>query len=180
MMAVPSERESDRLMRRALLGLAVVLCGCSSPTSGAARLAPSVVAVRYQLESGPILPERQWSARYDITAAGVRLERAGKVARTQVNAGAWPVPSDEAHRRDLLTRLAAARCTDLRRIEPNVAPDGGRTESLTIVYGDGSTCDLLLEPGVIYEGGDALLVPTRAFVADLQLPAEAASELRTE
>lgn len=174
------ERTSDGLMIRAFVGLAVLLCGCSAPLPGVAGGAPSVVAVHYQVESGPLLPEVQWTARYDITAKGVEFERAGKVAETRVNAGEWTVPSDQPRRQDLLTRLAATNCAGLRRIEPRDAPDGGRTESLTLEYGDGSSCDLLLDPGVTYEGGDALLGPVRAFIADLQLPVLAAPELRSE
>ncbi len=166
-------------MRRRFLALASLLCGCSSFPRQKGGTAGISVA-RYEVDSGPVLPERQWHVRVDVSRDGVAYTRSGKVPGSPVNAGSWEIGVDGQGLESLLAALDEVDCRALRRVEPSDVPDGGGTETFSILYRDGSACQLRYDPGVTYEGGEAITAPMRAFVEGLQLPAEAATTYRAE
>ncbi len=136
--------------------------------------------MRYEADSGPILPELQWHVRIDLTGDGVVLTRNGRSSDSEVNAGTWATPIDAAALAGLMSALQALACAALRRNEPADRPDGGGSESYTIVFEDGTTCHLQYDPGVTYDGGDSVVRPVRSFIDGLVLPSDAAPTYHLE
>jgi hypothetical protein len=133
----------------------------------------TLIQITYTFDSGPILPEMQWHEQYVITRTGATFNRNGRTVDSQVNAGSWPVGADRRSLAGLFQQLEAVRTAGIRRIEPEDRPDGGHTESYTLLYAGGKTVSLLVDPGTVYTGGEAITGPVRAFVHGLRLPAQA-------
>ncbi len=131
--------------------------------------------ISYTSQAGSILPELQWTEEFIITPALVRLTRQGQVAETEVNVGSWEFAVDEAQAAALFAQLEAVDCATMTRIEPDDPPDGGNTESYTLVYANGQECTLWYDPGTTYEQGELLVTPIMQFIQNLRLPAEAAN-----
>lgn len=134
--------------------------------------------VIYTSDAGTILPERQWHERIVIRREQVTLARNGRVAGTQVNVGRWSFAADGRAVDALFKQLETVDCAGMKRIEPADPPDGGGTESYTIVYGRGKQCVLTYDPGVTYAGGEAIVGPVKAFIRGLALPASAGNRYR--
>ncbi len=154
-----------------IFSLCLVLAGCQTEQP----MTNTVEQVIYTADSGPVLPELQWHEERVITRTAVTLTRNGRVAATQINAGAWAVPVDAAA---LLDELAAVDCASLTRVEPADPPDGGGTVSYTLVFADGDPCVLTFDPGVTYTGSEAITAPVQALLQTLPWPPEAASRIK--
>lgn len=131
--------------------------------------------VLYTSSTGPILPELQWHEQIVITKGKVSLTRNGRTANTKINAGTWELAFDEQKVTALFEQLEAVDCSTIRRIAPDVPPDGGGTETYTIVYESGEKFSLVYDPGIVYTNGLLIVRPVKAFIGSLALPAEAAS-----
>lgn len=129
----------------------------------------------YACDSGPILPELQWHEQFVIAATGVTFSRNGRTPDSDVNAGDWKVGVERASLAALFRQLEAVRTARIRRVEPDDRPDGGHTESYTLLYAGGKTFSLMLDPGTVYTGGEAITGPVKTFVQGLTLPAPASS-----
>ena len=133
----------------------------------------SITQVSYTSDSGTILPELQWHEQIVITKSKVSLARNGRVAGTQVNAGSWEIPVDAQQIAKLFEQLATVDCATIKQVEPDDVPDGGGTESYTIVYARGEECSLMYDPGTTYTNGELLVKPIDLFIQSLTLPADA-------
>ena len=127
----------------------------------------------YALDAGPVLPEMQAYTTIEIRVDAVVYTRRGKVTETEVQVGKWDLAFDEIAVAELLARLGAVDCSAIERFEPEDIPDGGYTESFTVLYADGASCTLTYSPGITYAGGEAITAPVRELVAGLRLPGEA-------
>jgi hypothetical protein len=105
----------------------------------------------------------------------VTFSRNNRAPNSRVNAGIWPLGADHLGLAALFRQLEAARTTRIQRIEPEDRPDGGHSESYTLLYAGGKSVSLLFDPDTVYEGGEAIVGPVRAFVQGLALPAQASS-----
>lgn len=148
----------------------VLLAGCQAE----GKMKPELTRIVYTSAAGTILPELQWSEEFAITPGQVTLTRSGRTADTQVNAGSWHVAVDPQATADLFAALGGVNCAALRRQEPQDAPDGGGTESYSLIYSGDKTCVLQFDPGVTYSGSEEITAPVQAFLLQLKLPAEAA------
>ncbi len=137
-----------------------------------------ITQITFSRDSGSILPELQLHEEYTLTRQTAAFSRSGKVAATQVNAGAWELPADPAALEALFTQLETLSCADFKRFEPQDPPDGGGKQTYTLTYASGSPCSLTFDPGVTYSGSEALTQPVQQFLAALTLPAEAAAPYR--
>lgn len=158
---------------KGIVMLAALLCGMITGCRRTARV--EVVRVVYRSDAGPVLPELAWHEEVTITPGKVTFSRSGSVAESEINAGSWEVAVDAAEVSELFARLAAVDCATLERIEPDDPPDGGHTESFTLTYAGGGTCELRFDPGATYRNGALIVEPVRAFMERLELPAEAVS-----
>jgi hypothetical protein len=131
--------------------------------------------VSYASDAGTILPELQWHDQIIITKSKVSLTRNGRVANTKINAGTWEFASDEQKVTAFFEQLEAIDCSTIKRLEPADPPDGGGTESYTIVYASGKKFSLVYDPGTTYTNDKLLVKPIDRFIQSLSLPAEAAS-----
>ena len=131
--------------------------------------------VSYASDAGTILPELQWHEQIIITKSKVSLTRNGRVANTKINAGTWEFASDEQKVTAFFEQLEAIDCSTIKRLEPDDPPDGGGTESYTIVYARGKEFSLVYDPGTTYTNDELLVKPIEMFIQSLSLPAEAAS-----
>lgn len=146
--------------------LAVLLVFCLALAGGCWKGEPmrEINHLRYQLISGPILPELRQSEQYLITHEGVTLTRAGVAPGTQVQKGTWEYSADPQALEKLFDQISGVDCAKLKRVEPADAPDGGATEIIQLVYADGSKCELFLNPGVTYTQSEDLLSAVREFM----------------
>lgn len=128
----------------------------------------------YTSQSGPILPELQWYEQIVITRKGAVLTRNGRTPDSQVNAGQWEFALPQERLDAFFAQLAAIDTSHIRRIEPDDPPDGGDTESFTIVYTNGQRLELRFDPGVTYSsGGEAIASLGRQYLLTLTLPVDA-------
>lgn len=137
-----------------------------------------IALVAYSSTAGSILPELQWHEEFIITKRTITLVRKGRMPETQVNVGRWEWPADEDAVTALFALLEPLECADLRRVEPDDAPDGGHTERYSITYGQKQCCDLHYEPGVSYIGGERVVGPVQAFLRQLGIPPTIAQRYR--
>jgi hypothetical protein len=138
----------------------------------------TLTQITYSFDSGPILPELQWREQFVIARTRVTFSRNGRIADSDVNAGSWPVAADSRDLAGLFQQLEAARTARIKRIEPEDQPDGGHTETYTLSYAGGKTFSMMVDPGVVYAGGEAVIGPITAFVQRLKLPEAANSRYR--
>ncbi len=131
--------------------------------------------VSYTADSGTILPELQWHEQIIITKKKVSLTRNGRTADTKVNAGAWEFAVDEPKVTALFAQLEAIDRASIKRVEPDDPPDGGGTESYTIVYAGDQEFSLVYDPGTTYTNAMLIVEPVEAFIQSLTLPADASS-----
>jgi hypothetical protein len=128
----------------------------------------------YTSQSGSILPGLQWYEQIVITRNGAVLTRNGRTPDSQVNGGQWEIALPTERLEAFFTQLAAIDTSHIRRIEPDDPPDGGDTESFTIVYANGQRLELRFDPGVTYSGGgEAIASLGREFIRNLDLPVDA-------
>ncbi len=126
-------------------------------------------------DSGAILPELQWHEEYVIADGAVTFSRNGKVAETQVNAGAWQIALDEQQSAALFRQLEAVNIAAIERVEPQDAPDSGGSASYTVVYAGDKTFELYYNGGATYTNGEQMIDPINQFIQNLVLPAVAAN-----
>lgn len=157
-----------------LVFLAVCFCLCITGCNKGQSM-DKIIQVTCTADSGAILPELQWHEIMVITPGRVVLTRNGKVPDTQVNTGSWEIPIDEQQTAELFEKLNAVERSAIKRVEPQDAPDGGGTETFTITYESSPELSLMMDPGTTYTNAEGILLPLRAFIKDLALPAEAAS-----
>jgi hypothetical protein len=137
-----------------------------------------VSSVIYTSDSGSILPELQWHERYTITRNKVILARNGKTANTRINEGTWEVNLGEQKVDSFFAQIEALDCSNIRRIEPADVPDGGGTESYTIVTGKDKEFSLIFDPGTSYEGGALIVNQTQAFIKNLSFPGDSGNRYK--
>lgn len=135
----------------------------------------NITQISYTSDSGPVLPELQWYEQIVITKNQVSLTRNGKVENSEINAGSWNFAVDEQKVTALFEQLEGVDCSTIKRVEPDVSPDGGHTESYTIVYSNNETCSLIYDPGTTYTNGNLLVSPIKIFMHNISFPAEASS-----
>lgn len=135
----------------------------------------TITQVIYSSDAGPILPELQWHEQIVIAVPTAMLTRTGRVAQTRVNAGQWSFAVDVPQVAALFAQLARVDWRAVRRVVPDETPDGGHTETFTLVESGGARLALVYDPGVTYTNGELVTAPIRAFLRDLQLPSDAAS-----
>ena len=154
--------------------LAALLCGLATGCQ-AARPGNEIAQITYTSTAGSILPPLQWHEEIAIMPEKVVLSRNGRVEESEVNAGSWEVAVEAETVAALFEQLAAVDCTTIKRVEPDDPPDGGDSESYRIAYAGGATCSLDYDPGTTYTNGDRIVNPIRVFLANLDLPASAAT-----
>ncbi len=130
----------------------------------------NISRVIYTSTSGPILPEWQQHEEISITREKVVLTRSGRADHTQVNVGSWEVVAQRESVEALFAQLSQVDCSRLKRIEPDDPPDGGGSESFTLIGADGKQCSLLMDPGVTYTGGEQVTAPVKAFIHSFNFP----------
>lgn len=154
--------------------LAIIFCrgitGCQTEQA-----MNDISQVSYTSDSGTILPELQWHEQIIITKNKVSLTRNGRAADTKVNTGVWEFVVDEPKVTALFAQLTAVNRAAIKRVEPDDPPDGGGTESYTIIYAGDQEFSLVYDPGTTYTNGGLIVEPVEAFIQSLTLPAEAAS-----
>jgi hypothetical protein len=131
--------------------------------------------ISYTSDSGTILPELQWHEEIVITRGQVSLSRNGRTPDTQINAGSWEFPVDEAKVAALFDQLKTVDVSAIRRIEPEVQPDGGDSESFTILYARNKKLVLDYGQGATYTNDAFVVESIRAFLRSLTLPPQAAA-----
>lgn len=136
-----------------------------------------IVQVSYATDTGPVLPEHQYSEEFIITSDGLTFTRSSKSINTIVNTGTWIVPVDIDKINVLFNDLKNAKCSDLIRNEPIDAPDGGVTIVYTVNYKNGKACQIYLTPGTYYDNGEALISPIQSFINELVLPDDAVNTI---
>ena len=129
--------------------------------------------ISYTNDSGTILPERQWHEQLTITPAKLTLRRHGRAENSAINAGTWEFATDTPQIRALFAQLATVNWATIKRVEPADPPDGGGTESYTIVYANNQSYTLTYDPGVTYTHDQLIVKPIQAFIRRLTLPAAA-------
>lgn len=145
------------------------------------RIATSKISqITYAIDSGTILPELQWHEQFVITRNQVTLSRNGRVPGSEVNAGTWTFPADGSQVKALFRQLEGVNGSRIKRVEPDDPPEGGYTESYTILYSNGKTHSLWYDPGTTYAGGEIIVKPVKAFIQGLVLPATATSRHKAE
>ena len=150
--------------------LSMCLPGCKSEG-----YLPDISRISYTSDSGTILPELQWHEEIVITKGRVSLSRNGRTPDTKVNAGSWDFPVDEARVAALFDQLKAVDVPAIKRIEPEVQPDGGDSESFIILYARDGKLTLDYGQGATYTNDALLVEPIRAFLKSLNLPPQAAA-----
>jgi len=133
---------------------------------------PEVSHITYTLDPGAILPEHRAQVEYLIKSDGILLSIQGRSVDTQVIEGQWKYPVDEQVVRDLFDLAAEKRCSDYKRIESPIPPDGGGSETILLSYSNGETCSLYYDPGTTYTGAEDLIESIRQIVRSLD-PASA-------
>jgi hypothetical protein len=142
--------------------------------AGCAKKGPLIItSVTYTSQSGTILPELQWYEEIHITAEKAVLTRKGMTEDTQVNAGAWEIPLDESSVNMLFEQLGSVDCSRLQRVEAADAPEGGGTDSYTLTYSNGKSCNLYFDPGTTYEGSESIVDHAQDFIQGLAFPSDA-------
>jgi hypothetical protein len=139
-----------------------------------------ITQVTFTTDAGTILPELQWHEQYVITRDKVVFARHGQTDDTEVHTGTWEIPVMTEAVAALFATLEAVNPAEIRRIEPEDAPDGGENKGYTVAYGRGKTLSLLYDPGTTYAGGEQIVAPVQAFLESLSLPAEAANRYTFE
>jgi hypothetical protein len=165
------------MTRRFLLTLATILCGYVTGCT-TVKTMHDITQVSVTSDAGSILPELQWHEEITITQDGGRLVRHGRTADTAIHEGSWAFPVDASRVAALFAQLEAVDCSTIERIEPDDPPDGGHTESYTIIYGRDKTFHLGYDPGVTYTDGALLVEPIEAFIKTLELPVDAVSRYK--
>lgn len=157
--------------------LAVIFCECIAGCKTGQSM-NDISQVTYTSDSGTILPELQWREQIIITKNKVSLTRNGRTADTQVNAGTWEFAVDGPKVTALFAQLETINCATIKRMEPDDLPDGGGTESYTIVYAGDQECSLVYDPGTTYTDGILIVKPVEAFIRNLTLPVGAANRYK--
>jgi hypothetical protein len=129
-----------------------------------------ITQIIYTSDSGTILPELQWHEVVVITKDEVSLARNGRVENSEINSGVWKFPVDEQRTAALFAQLRSVDCSKIKKVEPDIIPDGGGTESFTIVYTDNQKCSLIYDPGIIYTNGQLIKKPIEEFIQNLAFP----------
>ncbi len=124
----------------------------------------------YISEAGSILPELQWYEEITVSRGEIVLRRNGKTADTEINAGRWSIVIETGRVERLFSRLAGFDRSVLRRLEPEISPDGGSRESFTLVYRNDRDCTVSLDPGVTYTGAEGFVETVREFLKTLTFP----------
>ncbi len=135
----------------------------------------TMTMVRYSLDSGPLLPERQWHEEITITQNAVVIKRNGKIAETKVNAGSWDVPVDAVRATEFLRELGLFDWSSLKRIESVDAPEGAGIISYEFVFSNGKSQSLYYDPGTTYQNDTWLRKLVDDFILQLEIPFAAKS-----
>ncbi len=118
----------------------------------------------YISEAGSILPELQWYEEITVSR-GKLCSAERKNIRHRVSTPAVGPSSLKRERVErLFSRLAGFDRSVLRRLEPEISPDGGSRECFTLVYRDGRDCTVSLDPGVTYTGAEGFVETVREFL----------------
>lgn len=129
-----------------------------------------ITQVIYTSDSGTILPELQWHEEVVIAKNEVSLIRNGRVENSGINSGVWKISIDEQKTAALFAQLRSVDCSKIKRVEPDIMPDGGGTVSFTIVYTDNRKCSLIYDPGTVYTNGQLIKKPIEEFIKNLVFP----------
>lgn len=127
----------------------------------------NVTLIVFTVDSGAILPEMQTHEVYTITRQEVQLERTGKTENTEIHEGQWTFEADEALLSAVFSTAESHECKAFKRVEPEDPPDGAGTTTLTLIYSDGTQCELLYDAGVYYEGAEELLLKVKELLSNL-------------
>ena len=147
-----------------LLSLIFIIPGC-------AKKGPlEITSVVYSSQSGTISPELQWYEEITITPEKAVLTRNGMTADTQVNTGTWEIPLERGSVDRLFEQLGSIDCSKLIRIESEDVPEGGGTESYSIIYSNGDFCELYFDPGTTITGSESIVEPVREFIRGFNFP----------
>lgn len=152
--------------------IAALFCACMAGCETADSMS-DISQVIFTSGAGTILPELQWGEQIIIARDKVSLTRSGATGDTQVNAGSWEIVVEAQKVTALFEQLKAVDCSIIRRVEPDDPPDGGGSQSYTVVYANGEKCTLLYDPGTTYANGDLIARPVDEFIESLELPAAA-------
>ncbi len=130
----------------------------------------NVSMIVFTVDSGPVLPEMQTHEVFTITRQGVQLERTGKTENTEIHEGNWTFEADETLLSAVFAAAESQNCEAFTRVEPEEPPDGAGTTTLTLVYSDGTQCELFYDAGVNYEGAEELLLNVKELLNNLSTP----------
>jgi len=151
----------------------ITLSGCKQVTK-----LIEIDQVIYSYNTGPILPEMQVHEQYSILKDRVEFSRNGLSNDSMVNSGTWLIQVDEQKSQELFNTLKSVKCKSIQRIEPADPPDGGYTLSYEISYSDGTSCNLIYNPGVEYSGGEVVVDPVTAYISALVLPSDSVNRYK--
>lgn len=155
----------DRITIRLLFIMGLILCGCIPE-----KTVHAIIMVRYSIDPGPILPERQWHEEITITHNAAVLKRNGKEAQTKVNAGSWDIPVDRFRTAEFLKELETVDWSNLERVESGDAPDGAGAISFEFVFSNGKSQSLYYDPGTTYHNDTRLRKLVDEFILQLKIP----------
>lgn len=125
--------------------------------------------VRVVMQSGSILPELKEYREIIISPGKVVLLFQGNNDLVHDQPKAWEVDIDEQEVRSFFTELDALDYSQVKRISPDIEPDGGHTKVYTISYTKGANFSMIFKPGVRYTNSQPIVDCVDTFVRSLVL-----------